>query len=375
MEINNSELNTYIVLYVAIVSIFIYVIGSHIFLSDRFFDGLRIINAALKKSEIHQVPIRDNFIYSLEVNATKIMYLIAFSLVSVMLSATVYAANLSDGSKEYPLRVLMVPTDTGTNDITKDYTPVFDGITKVYGIHFDIKAGNSYAAVVEGMCNNHADIAWFGASTYGEAKRKCDIDLLAIDVKNGHSSYYSGIFVREDGGMKSISDLKGKRMSFGSMNSTSSFNFPVSMLISNGVDPAIDLNKIIITESHSASLAALSAGKVDAAGASFNSFEKAVVKGVIDPKKFKPLAKSQPIPNPPLAMNKQLSTALKVKLRHAFKNIHTKINPEKIRGYGGKKVDRYDTNYDEEKIFKALSKLGAVTKQVKIEMINKASQR
>ena len=48
-----------------------------------------------------------------------------------------------DGTKENPLRVLMIPADTGTNDITQDYAPVFNGITKHYGIHFKLAAGES----------------------------------------------------------------------------------------------------------------------------------------------------------------------------------------------------------------------------------------
>ncbi len=304
----------------------------------------------------------------------KIKTFFAAGMAALTISGAVLA-DFPDGSKSNPLRVLMVPADTGTNDITQDYKPVFDGITKHYGIHFDIKAGNSYAAVVEGMCNDQADIAWFGASTYGEANNRCGVDLLAVDVLKGESSYYSGIFVKKGNGINEISDLKGHSVAFGSTSSTSSFNFPVAMIIAAGVDPVKDLNKVIVAGSHSASLAALVEGKVDAAAASYNSFGKAVQKGAIDPDKFKPLAKSQPIPNPPLAMNKGLDSSLKAKLKEAFNTIHTKIDPSKIRGYGGKKVDRYDAEFDEQKIFDALSKLGAVTKQVKEEMIDKAGQR
>ena len=85
-------------------------------------------------------------------------------------------------------------------------------------------------------------------------------------------------------GIKSVSDLKGKSIAFGSTHSTSSFNFPVAMLIADGIDPVKDLDKIIIAGSHSASLAALAEGKVDAAAASYNSFGKAVKKGAIDPR-------------------------------------------------------------------------------------------
>ncbi|MES9946815.1 MAG: phosphate/phosphite/phosphonate ABC transporter substrate-binding protein [Candidatus Thiodiazotropha sp.] len=305
----------------------------------------------------------------------KLIKLVTAGIAAAMLSGAALAANLPDGTKDHPLRVLMVPADTGTNDITADYAPVFNGITEHYGIHFDLRAGASYAAVVEGMCNDQADIAWYGAVTFGQANEKCGVDLLAVDVKKGDASYFSGIFVAKDSGINSVADLKGKSMAFGSPNSTSSFNFPVAMLIAEGVDPAKDLKKIIIAGSHSASLAALAEGKVNAAAASYNSFGKAVKKGAVDPAKFKPLAKSQPIPNPPLAMNKSLTDEQKAKLRLAFSEIHSKIDPSKIRGYGGKKVDRYDTNFDVQKIFDALGKLSAVTKEVKGEMIDKAGQR
>ncbi len=305
----------------------------------------------------------------------KLKNLLAVGIAGVMMVGSAVAASMPDGSKEHPLRVLMIPTDTGSDDITKDYMPVFNGITKNYGIHFDVKAGSSYAAVVEGICNDQADIAWLGASTFGEAYDKCGVDLLAVDVMKGESVYYSGIFVRKDSGINSIDELKAKSMAFGSTHSTSSFNFPVAMLIADGVDPVKDLQKVIIAGSHSASLAALAEGKVDAAAASYNSFGKAVKKGAIDPEQFKPLAKSQPIPNPPMAMNKNLTAQLKRELRAAFNDIHNKIDASKIRGYGGKKVDRYDASFDEQKIFDALSKLNAVTKEVKEGMIAKAGER
>jgi len=305
----------------------------------------------------------------------KIKSFIAVGIAAAMLTGSAFAANLPDGSKERPLRVLMVPADTGTDDITKDYAPVFNGITKKYGIHFNLKAGSSYAAVIEGMCNNQADVAWYGASSYGEANEKCGVDLLAVDVKKGESVYYSGIFTAKNNGIKSLKDLKGKRIAFGSPSSTSSFNFPVAMLIAAGLDPVKDFKKVVIAGSHSASLAALAEGRVDAAAASYNSFGKAVKKGAIDSNKFRPLAKSQPIPNPPLAMNKHLPRELKKNLRNAFNNIHKFIAKTKIRGYGGKKVDRYDANFDEKKIYAALSKLGAVTKEVKVGMIDKAGKR
>lgn len=300
---------------------------------------------------------------------------IGLALASLVFSSTLFAANMPLGTAGDPLRVMMVPADTGGADVTEDYKPVFDAIAKKYGINFKVMAGSSYAAVVKGLCSDQADIAWYGAVTFGQAKKMCGAELLAVDVKKGKSVYYSGIFTRKDGEIKTVKDLKGKSLSVGSPNSTSSFNFPIAMIIDAGVDPVKDIKKVVITGSHTNSIAALKEGRVDAAAASFSSWEKAVSKGIIDPRKFQVLVKSEPIPNPPLAMNPKLSPELKKELRIAFNNIHKHVSAGKIRGYGGKKVDRYDANYEEAKMLAVLAKLTKVTDSLKAELVDKAGQR
>jgi phosphonate transport system substrate-binding protein len=290
-------------------------------------------------------------------------------------AAPTFASGLGDGSINNPLRVMLIPADGGSSDVTEDYRPVFEAITKNYGIHFQVKAGSSYGAVIEAMCNDQVEIAWYGAVSFGEAHKLCGAELLSLDVTKGESVYYSGIFTRRDSGLNSLQDLKNHSLALGDTHSTSSFNYPVAMLIAAGVDPAKDLSKIVLAGSHSSSIAAMKEGRVDACAASFNSFEKAVKNNILDPDKFKVLAKSEPIPNPPMAMNTNLSPQLKAKLKKIFNTIHTKVDPEKIRGYGGKKVDRYDAEYPVEQMLAALNKLAAVTHQVKEAMIEKASQR
>lgn len=293
----------------------------------------------------------------------------------LLFSSLAVAGDLPKGTADDPLRVMMVPADTGGADVTEDYKPVFDAIAKKYGIHFKVMAGSSYAAVVKGLCSDQADIAWYGAVTFGEAKKMCGAELLAVDVKKGDSVYYSGIFTRKDNKMNEINDLNGKSLAVGSPHSTSSFNFPVAMIINAGVDPVKDIKKVVITGSHTNSIAALKEGRVNAAAASFNSWEKAVKNGIIDPDEFKVLAKSEPIPNPPLAMNPKLDADLKKKLKNAFNNIHKHVAAGKIRGYGGKTVDRYDANYEEAKMLAVLEKLTKVTDSLKAELVDKAGQR
>lgn len=282
------------------------------------------------------------------------------------------------GSGGNPLRVMLVPADGGTESGTlADYEPIFNAVARSTGLRFDIKTGQSYNAVVEGMVAGKVDIAFFGPVTFDQAKRRGAAELLAVAVTDGESAYYSGIFVRKDGGIESLEDLRGKSIAFGDVNSTSSFNVPLAMIVEAGIDPINGLGEVIIAGSHASSLAALQAGKVDAACASYTSFEKAAENGQVNPEAIAPIAKSAPIPYPPIAMHVNLDPGLKETLREAFHTVHEQpdIPPEAIRGYGGKRVDRYDARFPAGRFDEAMERLSAVTDDLKAALLKKAGGR
>jgi phosphonate transport system substrate-binding protein len=282
-----------------------------------------------------------------------------------------------DGTAERPLLVMLIPADGGTEDGTKkDFVPLFEAVTRTQGVHFDVRVGQSYGAVVEAMASDQVDIGFFGAVSYLQAKKRAGAELLAVSVENGSSTYYAGIFVPSGSPAKALPDLKGKTLALGDPNSTSSYAYPLAMLLDAGVDPVKDLARILLAGSHVNSLTACAESRVDAAAASFVSFEKAVSENKIAPDRLRPIARSQPIPNPPLAMASKLPQALKSKLREGFAHVHEApgITPEMVRGYGGKKVDRYDTAYPESEFMKAAEKLAQVD-AIRDEVLKKASQR
>ncbi len=303
--------------------------------------------------------------------------LIAAGLALIALPLSAMAAQ-NDGSAAKPLRVILVPADGGTEDGTKkDFQPIFSAIEQSTGLKFDIKVGQSYGSVVEAMCNGAADIAWYGPLSYLQAKERGCSELLALAVRKGQSVYYSGVFARTDAGIDGLADLKGKKVALGDVNSTSSFAVPVAMMMAGGVEPARDLASINMAGSHANVLKALAEGLVDAGGASFDSFEKAVNGNAIDPSKVKVIAKSAPIPYPPLAIHPKVEGDVKAKLRDAFNNIDKLpgITKEQIRGYGGGKVDGYTANVSEEDMAAAGKMFELVTDQVKQDIMKKASAR
>lgn len=294
---------------------------------------------------------------------------------ATVISITGAFAQQADGTAGNPYRVMLVPADGGTEDGTKaDFKPVFDAVTQTTGIHFDIKVGQTYATVIEAICSDVVEIAWFGAASYLPAQQRGCAELLAVDVNKGNSTYFSGIYARKDSGIASVADLAGHSMAFGDANSTSSFVYPVAMIVSAGLDPATDLSVIRMTGSHANSLKALAEGQVDAAAASFDSFEKAINQGSIDAAEFVVVGKSDPIPNPPLAMSTGLPADVKTQLRDAFNTVHEApgVTPEMIRGYGGKQVDRYDATVTDEMMAPALVTLSGVSGDLRASIIEKA---
>lgn len=302
------------------------------------------------------------------------------TFVALTLAATslANAASGRDGSKAYPLRVMLVPADGGTEDGTKaDFAPIFNAVSRMTGLDFDIKVGQSYAAVMEAMCAKQIEIAFFGPASYIPVRDKGCAKLLAVAVHKGASVYYSGLFTRADAPYKSLKDTKDARLALGDINSTSSFLYPVAMLMDAGIHPARDMAQVIITGSHANSLKAVAEGKADLSGASFDSFEKGVRQGAIDPGKVRVLAKSEPIPQPPLAMSTALPESIQKQLRDAFNGVHQApgVTPDMVRGYGGTKVDRYDASFPESGMDSAGKKMALVDDQVKAEILKKAAQR
>jgi phosphonate transport system substrate-binding protein len=276
------------------------------------------------------------------------------------------------------LDVLLIPADGGTESGTlADYQPLFEAVGETTNMQFGLKVAQSYGAVVEAMCNGTADIAFVGPVTYLQAKERGCAELLAVAVEDGQSIYYAGLFARDESAIQSLDDVRGKSVAFGDVNSTSSFIFPVAMLMEAGIDPVKDLSALRLTGTHANSLAALIEGRVDVAALSFDSYEKAVRSGVPGASDLRVVARSEAIPYPPLVMSTRLPDELKQELRQAFEDVENSpnIKPEMIRGYGGAQVDAYDTQFSPEHFDEAAHKMARLSDELKGEILKKSSER
>jgi phosphonate transport system substrate-binding protein len=116
---------------------------------------------------------------------------------------------------------------------------------------------------------------------------------------------------------------------------------------------------------------------VDVGGASFDSYEKALNAGAINGSEITVVAKSAPLPYPPLSIQPEVNADIKSRLQEAFNTVHTMpgIKPEQIRGYGGKRVDRYTSDVSEETMAEVGDMLNAVNRDVKQSILAASNKR
>jgi ABC-type phosphate/phosphonate transport system substrate-binding protein len=87
--------------------------------------------------------------------------------------------------------------------------------------------------------------------------------VVAQVLASGRLAYEAEIVARADG-PATLEELRGQRVGFTSLDSLSGWVAPIRNLAEHGVDPS-DLGEVMLAGNHSAALAALAKGRVDAA--------------------------------------------------------------------------------------------------------------
>jgi len=134
----------------------------------------------------------------------------------------------------------------------------------------------------------------------------------------GRPDYRCAIIVRADAGIDSMDDLKGKKIAFGDVGSTSNMLCPMQLMADYGVDPVADIEKI--HTARNIAHEALKAGDVAAIGinegswiASARDKDTSVPYGF-----FKVLARSGDLPNDMLMAGAHVPADAQTKVRDAI---------------------------------------------------------
>src|SRR5260221_775828 len=182
------------------------------------------------------------------------------------------------GASDNPIVITFVPSgDTGK--ITKAGTAIADCLTQMTGYTFKIEVGTTFAASIEAMGAEKAQVSFLNTFSVLLAEQKYGIvpALLAIRKYNTNDidpdkalagqpePFYKGQFIAgASTGIKSFADLKGKTFCFVDPNSTSGYIVPHIILKANGIDPDTDFKATQNAGSHPTVAIAVYKGDCDA---------------------------------------------------------------------------------------------------------------
>jgi phosphonate transport system substrate-binding protein len=167
----------------------------------------------------------------------------------------------------------------------------------------NIYISKNYAGLVEAMKAKKIDFAFFSSRTFVEAEEQLKAKVLLKKVWD-HPYYYSTIIARPDSKIKKIEDLKGKKIAFVDLNSSSGYIYPEYAIRKKGLTDK-DFAEVVFSGNHQASIDYIENKKVDAAAVfsddekgtkgAWNKFGKKKIK-------YRVIWMSEAIPNDPFCV-------------------------------------------------------------------------
>jgi phosphonate transport system substrate-binding protein len=228
-----------------------------------------------------------------------------FSLLTLLAGC----ANVNTQSEKV-LRIGLVPFETG-EELLRNVQPLLDVIEKGMGVEVRPSVAADYTGVVEALKSKQLDAAFLSPASYVLAQQEAGVKIIVKSQRNGSPYYYGAIIVRQDSPIRTVKDLKGHTFSFGDPISTTGHIFARKLMLEAGLKPDTDLDKVIYSGSHDATILAVLNGKVDA-GATYaddNKGRSSAWSRFLSPedvKKIRVVQYTEAIPSDSICVSKEL---------------------------------------------------------------------
>ncbi|QLF71868.1 PhnD/SsuA/transferrin family substrate-binding protein (plasmid) [Peteryoungia desertarenae] len=179
------------------------------------------------------------------------------------------------------------------------------------GLEVELFPVSSRTSAVEALNSGQVDLVLTGPAEYVVMK---ELAQPKIVVAWQRPDYFAQIAVLANGPIRSLEDLKGKKVSFGSVGSTSQHLGPAQALTDFGIRYNQDYEPVILARNVAAE--ALIRGDIAAIGLNFGHLNS--IREAFPDVAFAVLARGRDLPNDILVARKNLSEEIVAKVRTAF---------------------------------------------------------
>lgn len=216
-----------------------------------------------------------------------------------------------------PLRIAIAPVITPRDDLMS-YQPLFAYLEERLGMPVQYVQTQTYAEINERMKFGEVDVALVCSYSYVVGHEDGIMELLAVPVIDGATSYASHIIVPDDSRATKIGDLRGRSFAFTDPLSYSGRLAVTYMLWESGWKPEEFFSRHIYTYSHANSIKAVAARAVDGAAVDSVIYSRFLKTNPEHARQVRVIASSPPTGMLPFVVRPGLDGQLKDKLRRAF---------------------------------------------------------
>ena len=213
-------------------------------------------------------------------------------------------------------RVTAIPDESPT-ELARKAGPLMKYLEAKLGMKVEFTPVTDYAASVEALVNKKVDMAWFGGFTFVQANVRSGGKMIPL-VQREEDEKFRSVFITSDAAIKTLADLKGKDVSFGSQSSTSGHLMPRSYLLQSGLNPDKDFRRVAYSGAHDATVAAVASGKVQAGALNISVWDKLVAEKKVDTDKVRVFFTTPTYFDYNWTVHSDMPAALREKLAQAF---------------------------------------------------------
>jgi phosphonate transport system substrate-binding protein len=200
---------------------------------------------------------------------------------SKLATALLVCSAFATGAQAQTFKVTTIPEEAATEQVRK-FGPITKYLESKLGMKVEFIPVSDYPAAVEALVNKNVDMVWFGGFTHVQANVRSGGKIIPIAQREEDTKFQSVFITKKDSGIKTLADLKGKQVSFGSASSTSGHLMPRSFLLAANIDPDKDFKRVAYSGAHDATIASVVSGKVDAAALDITVWNKFVSEKKVD---------------------------------------------------------------------------------------------
>ena len=205
--------------------------------------------------------------------------------------------------------------------LVEDLKPISDYLSERLGVKVEAFTASNYIGVVEGLGSGSVDFGIIPPFSSLLAQKQSNAKpILTSKGKTGKPGYTAELYVRKDSGIKSLQDVKGKKVAFVDPSSSSGYIYPGAMLVNAGLNLDKDIS-YQFSGGHDKSVQLLLNKDVDVI-ATFDGVEDRYAKDFPQAKTdIQKLATSDMIPGIMVTTSSKMDKELQDKLEKALRDV------------------------------------------------------